>query len=102
LLAQVLSLPVADEPLYLKPEKEMQPRRRQIDADKLLHRKFAAVPANEKEADECAAVLTPKEMNLITVFPDVMDFGNISPHVKVSKSFAVRCSAPLRSRPPVS
>ena len=40
-------------------------------------------------ADECSAVLTPKEMNLITVFPDVMDFGNISPHVKVSKSFAV-------------
>ena len=46
MLAQVLSLPVADEPLYLKPEKEMQPRRRQIDADKLLHRKFAAVPAD--------------------------------------------------------
>ena len=45
----VLALPVADEPLYLKPEKEMEPRKRQIDADKLLHRKFAAVPANEKE-----------------------------------------------------
>jgi hypothetical protein len=85
----VLTLPVADEPLYLKPEKVLEPRKRIIDAERLLHKKFAAKPANEQEASECASVLTAKEMNLVTVYPDTMEFGNISPHVKVSKSFAV-------------
>jgi len=85
----VLTLPVADEPLFLKPEKLMEPRRRMIDADRLLHKKFAAKPANEQEASECSSVLTAKEMSLVTVYPDMMEFGNISPDVKVSKSFAV-------------
>jgi hypothetical protein len=85
----LLELPAADEPLYLKPEKEMEPRKRMINPDRLLNKKFAAMPSSEKEASECSSALTAREMNLVTVYPDVIDFGVISPDVKVSKSFAV-------------
>ena len=88
-----LSMPQADEPLYLKSnfgiKTVLKPRSRIIDEDRLLITKFKPHPTTGKEKRECQIVLAARNILQLSTHPSKMAFGAICIQQNCAKSFTV-------------
>lgn len=85
-----LALPNEPDPLYLvHARKETRPRVRKIDENRLLAHKFHSKPASDEEAAHCRMELNRAQIQGISMYPEALEFGDVSTNIPVSKSFAV-------------
>ena len=88
-----LTLPEANEPLYLKSnfgiKTVLKPRSRVVNEDRLFIKKFKPHPTTAKERRECQLHLTARNILQISTNPSKMAFGAICINQNNAKSFTV-------------
>ena len=89
----VLSIPEANEPLYLKSnfgiKTVLKPRSRVVNEDRLFVKKLKPLPTTGKEKRECQIVLAARNILQISTHPSKMAFGAICIQQNCAKSFTV-------------
>ncbi|KAF0745589.1 hypothetical protein Ae201684_000044 [Aphanomyces euteiches] len=96
--APELSLPIADEPLWM--QSSLRNRRDSgtsslgFDENKIIKKKFKPQPMTQAEVKDCATTLTSDQLKQVFAGPKAINFGKVCVHSVSKKSFSVTNDLP--------